>query len=175
MDNFAAAAALKGGADAAMADAAPPPVANAANADAANADAAMADAAPPAPPAPSDIDRIAAALGYEMCSDSDDDDDEALPLVAAPASAHAEWADEDAELDAVPRTEHEILAPPPPPRLGEIVIGAAGALRPVGVVEHVAAADLTVVVRGAADAAAVVEDTALCLGDPCAPKLTLLA
>jgi len=156
--NLAAAAALKGSAatgDAVMAEA---------SAAAPAEDAAMGEAAPTT--GASDIDRIAAALGYEMCSDSDDDDDDdALELVRAPASAHAGWDDEDAALDKAPRTEHEILAPPPAPKLADIVIGD-GALREIGVVEHAAtAASLSVVVQGAEGAAAVVEDTALCASD----------
>ena len=158
MDNFAAAAALRSGAqaDASMSDAVP--------AAASDGDAPMSEAAPaPAPAAAcaSDVERIAAALGYEMCSDSDED--EALSLVGADAAAHAEWVDEDERFDGVPRTEHELLAPPPAPALSELSVGAAGELRFVGVVESFMVSELTLIVRGASDAAAVVEDSAFCL------------
>ena len=121
---------------------------------------AGADAA--APPAASDVERIAASLGFDVCSDSDDDD-ELMSLVPADAAAHAEWVDEDERFDGVPRTEHELLAPPPAPALSELSVGAAGELRFVGVVESFMVSELTLIVRGASDAAAVVEDSAFCL------------
>ncbi|KAH8061756.1 hypothetical protein JL722_3710 [Aureococcus anophagefferens] len=83
--------------------------------------AASAGADAAAPPAPSDVERIAASLGFDVCSDSDDDD-ELMSLVPADAAAHAEWVDEDEQFDGAPRTEHEALAPPPAPALADLAI-----------------------------------------------------
>ena len=123
---------------------------------------AGADAA--APPPPSDVERIAASLGFDVCSDSDDDD-ELMSLVPADAAAHAEWVDEDEQFDGAPRTEHEALAPPPAPALADLAVAPGAPLRRVGVAESFLVSERTLVVRGARDAAALVEDSVLCLED----------
>ncbi|KAH8096515.1 hypothetical protein JL720_3890 [Aureococcus anophagefferens] len=90
--------------------------------------AASAGADAAAPPAPSDVERIAASLGFDVCSDSDDDD-ELMSLVPADAAAHAEWVDEDEQFDGAPRTEHEALAPPPAPALADLAVAPGRAAR----------------------------------------------
>jgi H/ACA ribonucleoprotein complex non-core subunit NAF1 len=114
-----------------------------------------------APQQPTDVERIAAQLGYDLCSD--DSDDEAC-LSAPPDAQFAAWEREEAGLDAPATTAREVLELPPPPALKDLACGAT-LLRPVGCVEGFAEEGAALLIRGAADQKAVVEGTALFLAD----------
>ena len=119
----------------------------AANARNAAVAAALRGGLPPPPPAapaaepsdapqsgPTDVERIAAQLGYDLCSDEDDSDDECCPRAPADAQLEA-WAREEAQLDGPATTASEILEAPPPPLLAELAVSPTTPLTRVGHVE----------------------------------------
>ncbi len=154
-----------------------PPDASSANARNAAVAAALRGGLPPPPPAapaaepsdepqsgPTDVERIAAQLGYDLCSDEDDSDDEGCPRAPADAQLEA-WAREEAQLDGPATTASEILEAPPPPLLAELAVSPTTPLTRVGHVEGFAEEGRAVLIRGLSEQRAVVEGTALFLED----------